>query len=282
MSDEIAKIHTSCKNCVFAEYKGKTQIGCELGRIENFGKDVVECMDEEKEFFIINRVCNAFHDRNSKWAEEHKENPEAAALKEAGVKVAVIIYLGPDTTIEKLSATCESLMSQEQLPFYVTFFDNQNKIKPADIHSIVWATIGNKITWRIATTTERTENGRVSKSRAVDIAISMLPSKEKKKTDECPMYYTVFDVGMKIEKTFISGIDRLYNNKMIQFVYISPADDDNNGVVCHIGAHQHFGGSSSPWISEVDTIDKISDKLKALAESNNCEHMILDHKCLSQ
>jgi len=51
---------TSCKNCIFAIFEGNTQTGCEHGRIEKFGELKIDAFDNQKEFFVINRLCNAF------------------------------------------------------------------------------------------------------------------------------------------------------------------------------------------------------------------------------
>ncbi len=51
---------TSCKNCIFAIYENKMQIGCDHNRIEKFGSDVIEAYDDDCEFFVINRLCNYY------------------------------------------------------------------------------------------------------------------------------------------------------------------------------------------------------------------------------
>jgi hypothetical protein len=51
---------TSCKNCIFAIYDGKTQIGCEDNRIEKFGDEVIEVYDDSREFYVIKRLCNLY------------------------------------------------------------------------------------------------------------------------------------------------------------------------------------------------------------------------------
>ena len=53
---------TSCKNCIFAIFDKTTQTGCLHNRIDKFGKDVIEAYDEEKEFFVIKRLCNLHRD----------------------------------------------------------------------------------------------------------------------------------------------------------------------------------------------------------------------------
>ncbi len=67
---------TSCKDCSWSLYdgeathntEGKTQTGCALGRLEvlsNNGVKVIEAYDEEKEFFVLDKIC--YYHRNSQW-----------------------------------------------------------------------------------------------------------------------------------------------------------------------------------------------------------------------
>lgn len=65
----ISKIHTSCKDCVFAIYEDKTQTDCSMGLIEKYkshNTTIIEAYDEEKEFYILNnRKCIGF--RKNSW-----------------------------------------------------------------------------------------------------------------------------------------------------------------------------------------------------------------------
>lgn len=67
-------IRTSCKDCVFAQYENNTQVNCLHNRIKTFkqlleNNDdfqlVVEAYDNEKEFYVINRFCNLYRDKNT-------------------------------------------------------------------------------------------------------------------------------------------------------------------------------------------------------------------------
>ncbi len=49
---------TSCKECVFAIYNDKTQVDCAADRISKFKDYVISAYDDEKEFFVIDRICN--------------------------------------------------------------------------------------------------------------------------------------------------------------------------------------------------------------------------------
>lgn len=56
-------VRTNCKNCSFAIYSDKTQVGCEHDRITKFAEASKEAYDEEKEFYIIDKFCNYFRDK---------------------------------------------------------------------------------------------------------------------------------------------------------------------------------------------------------------------------
>lgn len=60
-------LNTSCKECVLAIYEGKTQTGCVANRIEKFKDDVIEAYDDEKEFYVINRLCNFYREDKEKY-----------------------------------------------------------------------------------------------------------------------------------------------------------------------------------------------------------------------
>jgi hypothetical protein len=69
MSQQISRIHTSCKNCVFAIYENITQTDCALKYIDKYknkNTPILEAYDEDKEFYVINnRKCLGY--RENKW-----------------------------------------------------------------------------------------------------------------------------------------------------------------------------------------------------------------------
>jgi len=66
------KINTNCKNCAFAIYDQdeKTQISCVHDRINKFQPDVSEAYDNEKEFYVIERLCTYYRDRAWGYSEQ--------------------------------------------------------------------------------------------------------------------------------------------------------------------------------------------------------------------
>lgn len=78
---------TSCKDCLFAIYNGNTQIGCEANRIEKFKNHVIEAYDDEKEFYVLNRLCNLY--RFKSWNNGEKDLEKARS--ESSVVFDIII-----------------------------------------------------------------------------------------------------------------------------------------------------------------------------------------------
>jgi hypothetical protein len=72
---EVA-VKTNCKECVFAIYDDKTQTSCAFNRIEKFGSSIIESYDNEKEFYVINRLCNYYRHANWGYSQDDKEKVE--------------------------------------------------------------------------------------------------------------------------------------------------------------------------------------------------------------
>jgi hypothetical protein len=72
LNEQINKIHTPCKDCVFAKYENNTQIDCELDYISKYKNkniEVLEAYDDNKEFYIINgKKCIGY--RENKWFDQ--------------------------------------------------------------------------------------------------------------------------------------------------------------------------------------------------------------------
>lgn len=87
INEQINKIHTPCKNCVFAEYENNTQTGCSLSYIEKYrdkNVPILEAYDNEKEFYIVNgKKCLGY--RENKWFKQF-------GLEDADIKSKVEKY----------------------------------------------------------------------------------------------------------------------------------------------------------------------------------------------
>ena len=96
------QIKTSCRDCTFAVYEGETQTGCEADRIDTFRDQgyVIEAYDDEKEFYIIKRLCNiSTHDKD-------------ATLQNARDKVSLAFDLFVECSNIKLDVDVQKIADQ--------------------------------------------------------------------------------------------------------------------------------------------------------------------------
>ena len=69
----INPIHTPCKNCTFAKFADKTQIGCHIGFLDIYRKqnaEILEAYDNDLEFYVINdKKCVGY--RENSWFQKY-------------------------------------------------------------------------------------------------------------------------------------------------------------------------------------------------------------------
>ena len=86
-------LQTNCKECLFAVYDKNTQTGCMADRISMFqhtpkGNMVIAAYDNEKEFYVIDGLCNYF--RPPAWNEGIADLEKAKY--ESKTKFAIVIH----------------------------------------------------------------------------------------------------------------------------------------------------------------------------------------------
>jgi hypothetical protein len=138
MIQEIAKIHTCCKNCVFAKYDNITQTGCWLNYIDVFKTkniDILQAYDEDKEFYIINeKHCIGY------------TKPEALIKYELD-KAPIQQIIGEYQKLNKLNYIAVIDAKSINLDQITKIVDDLSKmeVKPQKIVIIRYPDINNKI-----------------------------------------------------------------------------------------------------------------------------------------
>lgn len=80
---------TSCKECILAVYDGKTQTSCIAGRLDKLNH--FEAYDDEKEFFVIEQLCNYYRNNKEKYTLEDESIDLDRIEKETRVTFDIII-----------------------------------------------------------------------------------------------------------------------------------------------------------------------------------------------
>jgi hypothetical protein len=147
-------IKTSCKDCVFAIYDGKTQTGCytnALHRLEANNGKIVEAYDEEKEFYLIeDRICIECRHKE-KW---NKLTPDMSidemyetVKMENTLKVEVLVLFNLGDNIQELENTLTSLNKQKKFIKKIHIV-NTTGFTPVEIRECLKQNIKN-VAWSI-------------------------------------------------------------------------------------------------------------------------------------
>ena len=269
MKDEVERIHTPCKTCIFAKYNGDTQTGCGLGRIQPFREQgsVLEAEDEEKKFYIINgRLCNGFNEPGGEFAKTFaQEDWVETAKKLLKLRLAIIVVIEEGHDLQMLTPTIESIMGQSLKPKQVIFVNNQKTIRAPEIQTKLWKIIGNSLTWRINAIVERgAGDSFVSVPRAIDHTINSVQS----------AYYSVFKPGFYIPTSFVEDLNVALNEKMERFSLLLP-QPDGNGLTVQTEMHKNSQiNGNMPMVYETPD----GEKLLTTVEEKICNYATLQEK----
>lgn len=287
----LQKTHTSCKDCVFAQYTTpfNEQTGCELGRIEKWREQspdtILEAYDYQdidgvsvtKNFFIVNgKLCNAHRNTNSRWAGEFQGDlAKSRVYEEIKLKVALFVYMDENTTIEQLEKTLGSIKAQHLLPYQV-FLINNGGVPPGKINAVAMEVLGNETTWRVNTILQREPDGsRISRECSLHVATAVLKNPAVSRVP-CATYCTVVNTGFELPPDFIAALDKAVNHDLDSFRLLTPIDVDGNCLTVQVFLlqHPHVGGWDVWKNDEGHVVTDIVEKVKIMAEEYGSPNLI--------
>jgi len=101
---KIDKIHTPCKECIFAVYKGDTQASCYLGVLEKIKAtehlEVLEVYDEDKEFYVVNKTKCPYFRKELK--EKTVEDRAKEVKDQTHLNYLLLVNAKPDMDLEEI------------------------------------------------------------------------------------------------------------------------------------------------------------------------------------
>jgi hypothetical protein len=164
MNQEISKIHTCCKNCVFSVYSGITQELCALNYIDTYrkkGVDIIEAYDNEKEFFLINdKKCIGY--RENKWFKQF--NLDNATLEEKigkylesnQLNYSLVLDLKKinKSELDQILLSVKSLSVTPEKIIFIRYVNDQQNFPYEYIQELLNKHELTNLPWRIQTTIE--------------------------------------------------------------------------------------------------------------------------------
>lgn len=230
----IAKIHTPCKLCVFANYDGNTQTGCKLNRIALFQKYNIEILavyDDEKEFYVINNL-KCLYWRHNAWIHANKELEEQKefASKELIIPMHAIVFA--DDNIDNIQVTLGSLEQQIIKPCKVTLVRRPtSKLLPSELARIMRQ---YDIPWRVENIVNNFTDEEI-----IDIIIPFVPA----------ILYSVFYTGFTLPNDFFSQLNYKINEEFLTFSMLLP-NTTNNGATIVQKLHVAYQGNKDKSLQQ--------------------------------
>ena len=246
----MKSVHTSCKECIFATYEGKTQTGCELGRLKKYKEQgfVQEVYDEDKEFYVIrDRICLKCRDHN--WRERYSklDNEQIKQLVDwqAQVQYQVVIIM-ESNSVAPLTNTLSSLDEQKIIPKKVVVV-NQNEVgaKPGKIISKLKT---DKWAWKL----QNIEFGR-EHHECVDLVIKM--------NRQYP-YYVVCKDGYMFDRDFSTEL----NHSLLEDLKTFGVAKDRNIEIVPTIFHMIHNGNKGKLLTDKFKDNDMADKIIEVKE----------------
>lgn len=253
----IDKIETPCKNCAFATWNEKTQIGCSNGALDQLvinGAELIEAYDDEKEFYVVkNRICPVKVNINSDWYKSRQFLSSEDLLKEVRETIRlhcdaiVVVPLG--SSLSEVIDTVDSLKNQLYQPEKIILV-NESGFKPIQLINIVKPT---GIHYSVEQVQEKLHEDE-KLLRLVQIGAKKVKSN----------YYSVFESGYIVPNDYYSSIDEALHEKFERFLCLEP-EEGISGLFVSMRMHKALCGNSE---------GSLVDKIKLLTEEQNNQHLV--------
>lgn len=198
---QLKPTDTSCKECCFATYEGKTQTRCSLNKLELFRKakiDILEAYDNDKEFYVLcDKKCIWW--RNYQWATK-RSNPNKDVLEESLLKVCYVIYCDIHTCANDLNNTLSCIKNDDLQPLRILIINNGAQIKPSEVKRLCNIDHNLKNKWSL----EIIIHPDLDLEKSLSVSANKLVGQ----------YTAVFFAGKLIPNGFISVLDKIINTYM--------------------------------------------------------------------
>ena len=233
----INKIHTACKDCIFAEYINITQTGCKIGELDklrNHGIEIVEAYDNDKEFFIINKT-KCLYCRGKDWSLANTTLEKQVAHIKKCIQIVYEIIIVANDNIEDLELTIRSALEQTVPPKQITILRKNNcKILPSQLYYLCTTL---PIKWKV-------ENCIRISDDDVELLDIIIPFSQN---PMCAMFYA----GFKIPETTFEEINYQLHENFLRMTLLMP-NSTGNGLVIPSFIHKRYQGSyNSPFIQKL-------------------------------
>ena len=232
--NNVSSLSTVCKNCLFAIYDEKTQIGCAFHRTDKAENhpiyELVEAEDDDKQFYIVNNhICP--YQRTDTWIHAHDNDIIARVNEEVYMPWAVILFY-KDNDITELMERVDELKQQRVKPNIVTLVISSNNISPENLRKVLNDINDNFDIWYV----QKLLDTELPERLTIDICF------DKMKKNKF-MFYSCFQSDQKIDIDYYNKIHKYVIDDMHIYGVIKETSIHNMTVSKVV--HKKYGGNGN-------------------------------------
>jgi len=254
----VSAIHTSCHDCVFAQYvindkdNGLVQVGCELDKLKTF-KDAELCSNGlNDEFYIIdNDVC--LYKRNRAWASKYTNHKEQidSEINSASCSFTCVLLIQEDCDEHAIEKFIDAVNAQTH--------------KPKNLVICISAKNTPKRSWLVKTLNDKLNIPWVINANSKNI-LDLIEDSVK---DLSTIYYTLFNISDELKPSYFDKLNSAVKDNK-KFFIVEPINDKYSYMSVMMMAHRIFGGNNHATLSadygEVRNVDCILDKVQVICK----------------
>lgn len=145
---------TICRDCWFAQFAGKLQIGCKLNRLDKFEKKLIET--DTKSYFELKGYCSAC--RNTDWA--YRQNMETDLVDTVYAEIdnkltfGAVVCVGPTDKLHNIQSSVDSILEQTKMcsSLHIIVPNTNEDLLNSDlilIKGIKYLAEQNRLNWKV-------------------------------------------------------------------------------------------------------------------------------------
>jgi hypothetical protein len=233
MDEKTVHIHTSCKECLFAEFNGDVQTGCKKGRLEIF--EANNLLTTEDNHFRIKAICNTF-------CKDPVLLPQIDRIIRIKCDLLVYSYDIPQDDSKNIIRTVKDGLQYTEKPNHVLVVIKNNFIKFKELITEL-KTITGEIPLKVVRIIDN-----ITLAESINRAFPSIQS----------TYYTVVKAGDKVESEYIERLNTAMNVKLRRFVMVHGSHN-----IYQTSLHKAFYGFSPDLTLEEKILQANEHQLNA-------------------
>lgn len=242
---------TSCKDCYFAVWDDKQQIGCQVNRIQKYVDREIADKKDGNNFYTIQTFCNAH--RTIEWAAKYDNPLEMIAEQTTTTIDFIVVSIDQELdTVQKILSSFKNCCEQKLKPNSIVVLVRNASITYRDLDKEL-SIMANL--YDVPYKLTRILDPELSELSCYDLGVKQCKA----------VYFCMCIVGQEpLPKDLSYKLDYLINKEVVP-ISLLIYGDDQHGMICQRLLHKIYGGNINMPLQE---------KIKEASVYQNNEKMV--------